>query len=241
MNVRAAIFDVYGTILEVNLPPEDPAVLWERLWQTAFAGPPAMSQTQFSEACRQVVAREHEAARARGILHPEVVWSAVVAEVLPRVNELSQAAREEVIHQHAQTSHRTALLAESASVLGELRAAGCHLGIASNAQAYTLRELSEALRPAGIRWEEWFDPELCFWSYKHGFSKPDPHVYQLLTARLRVRGILPNEIVMVGDRLDNDVEPARACGWKAWWLTPNPGAVRGGDWRALRAALWSRE
>ena len=57
-----------------------------------------------------------------------------------------------------------------------------------------------------------FDPELRFWSFENGFSKPDPHVFRILTARLEARGISPSETLMVGDRFDNDIEPARAHG-----------------------------
>ena len=86
-----------------------------------------------------------------------------------------------------------------------------------------------------------FEPDLCFWSYRHGFSKPDPHVFRILTARLEARGLRPAEILMVGDRLDNDIEPARAHGWLTWRLAraaqtdvPPPAA---GDWVALRRWL----
>jgi FMN phosphatase YigB (HAD superfamily) len=113
--------------------------------------------------------------------------------------------------------------------------------LASNAQAYTLRELDAALDGSGLS-RAIFEPDLCFFSFAHGFSKPDPHVFRLLTARLRARGIPPHETLMVGDRLDNDIAPARTQGWQTWQLKspPEPGAGPGGDWAALAAAYgWS--
>jgi FMN phosphatase YigB (HAD superfamily) len=38
---------------------------------------------------------------------------------------------------------------------------------------------------------------------------------------------------MVGDRLDNDIEPAKAHGWQTWQL----GAAGDGDWAGLRQML----
>ena len=106
---------------------------------------------------------------------------------------------------------------------------GTLMGIASNAQAYTLRELSRELAVAGLDMGI-FDPHLCFWSFEHGFSKPDPHVFRNLSARLQTRGINPENILMVGDRLDNDIEPALAQGWSGWHLNSDSAKT----WRHLQ-------
>ena len=95
------------------------------------------------------------------------------------------------------------------------------LGIASNAQAYTLRELHEALVTHRLGMDL-FERDLCFWSFEHGFSKPDPHVFQILTARLAARGISPSDTLMVGNRLDSDIAPAKAHGWQTWQLSASP-------------------
>jgi FMN phosphatase YigB (HAD superfamily) len=80
-----------------------------------------------------------------------------------------------------------------------------------------------------------FDRELRFWSFENGFSKPDPHVFRILTARLEARGISPAETLMVGDRLDNDIEPAKAQGWQTWQLTARKTHNAAGNWRDLAA------
>jgi FMN phosphatase YigB (HAD superfamily) len=107
--------------------------------------------------------------------------------------------------------------AEAAATLAWLRRQGIPLGIASNSQAYTLRELEEALAAHGLSLEA-FSSDLCFWSFRQGFSKPDPHVFHSLTHRLAIRGIPPSGILMVGDRLDNDIQPARAFDWQTWQI-----------------------
>ena len=92
------------------------------------------------------------------------------------------------------------------------------------------------LKPGATLSADLFHPALRFFSFEHGFSKPDPHVFQLLTARLGALGIAPEETLMVGDRLDNDIVPARAFGWQTWRVQTAP-AADAGDFGALCAAL----
>ena len=48
-----------------------------------------------------------------------------------------------------------------------------------------------------------------------GFSKPDPRLFAHV---LDVAGVAPGASVMVGDRLDYDVRPAKSCGMRAVWM-----------------------
>ena len=147
------------------------------------------------------------------------------------------SARDEFLVRQVQASRTIELTAGTAALLRWLRERGLPLGIVSNAQAYTWRELELALAVHGLDLSL-FERELCFLSFEHGFSKPDPHVFRILTARLEARGIRPAEILMVGDRLDNDIAPAQAHGWRVWHLTADdPGPGPGGSWRKLRGRL----
>ena len=179
-----------------------------------------------------MIARHHQAARARGIPWPEVHWPSVVAEVLPELAQLPPHDQEEFLFRQIQTGHTTHMAAETAATLRWLKERQCLLGIASNAQPYTLRELNEALGAHALSMDL-FDRHLCFWSFEHGFSKPDPRVFQILTARLVALGISARDTLMVGDRLDNDIEPAKAHGWQTWQLGP----AGDGDWAGLREML----
>jgi len=117
----------------------------------------------------------------------------------------------------------------AADVLQDLVDSGMPLGIASNAQPYTLDEFASVLKPAGLTLSM-FSDDLIFWSWTHGFSKPDPHVFRILTYRLREGRIDPCQVLMVGDRVDNDVKTAEAFGWQTWHLResgdgPQPGGT----------------
>ena len=111
----------------------------------------------------------------------------------------------------------------AAEFLSGLQNRGLLTGIASNAQSYTLAELAAAgIDPSP------FPPHLCFWSWQQGYSKPDPGVFQHLATQLATNhSIQPQEILMIGDRADNDIQPARSAGWKIWHFQ--------GEWPHLHA------
>jgi len=238
MKIRAAIFDVYHTLLEVGPPPLDAAERWEFLWQDTLADAARLSLEEFAAECAKRIEREHATARAVGVAFPEIHWPSVAREVLPELAHLDAGHCDEFLYRHAQLQRTVRLMPGAAEALGVLGRCGILCGIVSNAQPYTLRELDAALVAARLS-RAVFDPELSFWSFASGFSKPDPHVFRLLGARLRGRGICPEETLMVGDRLDNDIEPARAQGWQTWRLLPvtSAEAANEGSWPQLVAKL----
>lgn len=238
MRVRAILFDIYGTIFRVGLPSADADQQWVRLFREELSMDPPMNRLAFAAACSQAVARRHEWARARGVAHPEVNWSAVVQEVLPMLRQLSAPARARFIYRQMQLGRHIELDAGAAETLRKLRDGRWLLGLVSNSQAYTQEELRIWLGGVGMGLDL-FHPNLCFYSFEHGFSKPDPHVFQCLTTRLEALGVGPEETLMVGDRLDNDILPARAFGWQTWHLTPQTAdGVHGGTWEQLDRHLF---
>ena len=52
---------------------------------------------------------------------------------------------------------------------------------------------------------------LCLPSAEIGLSKPDPAFFELAIEK---SGCKPEHTVMIGDRIDNDVTPAKSLGWK---------------------------
>ena len=214
---KAAICDIYRTILEVLPPPADAAERWDALWQNHFATEPP-SLDSLTARTREFIAADHAAAKALGIPHPEINWSDVMTRTAPELKNLPPAPLAAFLREHARIQRTTRLMPGAAAFLRTAHKRGIPLGIASNAQPYTLGELDEALAEADLS-RAIFDPDLTLWSFELGFSKPDPHIFRILTARLALRGIAPPEILMLGDREDNDLGPAKACGWKTQKIT----------------------
>jgi 8-oxo-dGTP diphosphatase/putative hydrolase of the HAD superfamily len=87
----------------------------------------------------------------------------------------------------------------------------------------TLRTLSRHYRigvianqPAGTaerlaRWGLMPFVSICLSSAEVGLEKPDPAIFRLALSRAECASA---EAVMIGDRLDNDIRPARLQGWK---------------------------
>ncbi|MBP7951132.1 MAG: HAD family hydrolase [Verrucomicrobiales bacterium] len=226
--IRALICDLYGTLLQVT-PPESPPT-WDGLWRDALGMAPVMGEFEFSSRCRSEIEAVHRAKRERGIRFPEVDWLDILSAAIghqPR-EVLGRFAMVDAARQR-----NTMLMPGAAEVLAEARRRGMVCGLCSNAQAYTLSELHTTGADLA------FDPDFIFLSFQHGFAKPAPEVFAWLAGRLTRRGIRSDEILMVGDRLDNDIAPASAAGWNTWLLTPHESERSGkGTWRQLGGWLF---
>jgi FMN phosphatase YigB (HAD superfamily) len=96
--------------------------------------------------------------------------------------------------------------------LAAIRAAGFRVGIAGNQPATTERAMAALGLP--------FD--LVASSQTFGASKPDPSFFERLVS---ATGAPAAAIAYVGDRLDNDVVPARAAGMSGILLRRGPWAA----------------
>ena len=90
------------------------------------------------------------------------------------------------------------------------------LGVIANQSLGTEQRLKEY----GIR--DYFD--IIISSAEAGVEKPDPEIFRLA---LEKAGCAPGEAIMIGDRLDNDIEPAAELGMHTIWV--KQGAFAYGD------------
>ncbi len=203
MRPRAVLFDVYGTLLACH-PRRDPEPGWRQVAGRFGLNPPGSIR-----AARDAeIARRHAAADRP---HPEVdlreVWQAVFPELADDKDDKTDAfavAMELALHELAEMPGARAAIRRA-------EAAGCRLGIVSNAQQSS-RDLLALLLGAEF---DSIDPRLCAFSFEHGFSKPDPALFRIPLDALAAAGIAADEILMIGDRHDNDIEPARALGLRS--------------------------
>ncbi|MFY8215615.1 MAG: HAD family hydrolase [Chthoniobacterales bacterium] len=230
------IFDVYQTIIRVGPAPDDAENRWVGLWSASGELGACPTLDTFAADCREIVDGEHRRARAAGIAFPEVVWPEVILRAVPSLVKMEKSVLDRWIFDHQMCLRTVELAPGAATVLSELHRSGALFGIASNAQSYTLREL-QSVMVTGSDGFELFDPRFCVWSFACGFSKPDPYFFRILSARLAHRGIAPHETLMVGDRMDNDILPARGLGWQTWHLSDRAEPSDGGSWLALGETL----
>ena len=96
------------------------------------------------------------------------------------------------------------------------RLAACYkLGVIANQPAGTAGRLE------GFGLASYFD--VCVSSGDAGVSKPDAAIFHLA---LEQAGCVPTEAVMIGDRLDNDIRPAKALGFRTVRVLQGPGRLQ---------------
>lgn len=238
--IKAVLFDVYGTMLisesgEVGTAEAKKAGVlfgealemagWEL--QTRAAGNEAAAL--YAEAIRS----SHQESRLkRGVKHPEVdiaaIWRAILLTGLNRGywrGKLNEESLFRTATAYEALSNRIAPMPGLTETLALLQGRGLILGIVSNAQFYTPLFLEYLL---GMRLPQvGFDPELLFFSYKKGESKPGTAMYEGAAEVLaRKYGTAPAEALLVGNDMLNDIWAAAEVGFRT--------ALFAGDSRSLR-------
>ncbi len=105
-----------------------------------------------------------------------------------------------------------------------LKNMGIQLGIISNAQFYTPL-IFRALTNSSLE-DMGFDPAMILWSYQKLEGKPSPVLFEQLNSYLTNQGIVPGDVLFVGNDMIKDILPATQTGWKT--------ALFAGDKRSLR-------
>lgn len=69
--------------------------------------------------------------------------------------------------------------------------------------------------------------DLVVASAEEGVAKPDKRIFEIALSRA---GCAPNEAIMIGDRIDNDIIPAKEMGMKTIWIKQGFGKY----WKIMR-------
>jgi putative hydrolase of the HAD superfamily len=140
---------------------------------------------------------------------PEVDIREIYTDMHP---DLSAEEIERLAMEHEQAVNPVSAMAGAAETLRELSSRGLLLGLVSNAQFYTVPVLESCLADSlpnlGVT------PELCVFSYLERRAKPDVHLFEVAHERLLERGIQPAEVLYVGNDVRNDIDPAKATGFR---------------------------
>jgi putative hydrolase of the HAD superfamily len=138
------------------------------------------------------------------LLHDESIWHAFTEEIFVGMGgpaELASECASEIEHGWEEPENFE-LFEDVLPVLDELRTSALRIGLVSNG----IRDLTEFVAHHGL------DVDAIVDSRSHGRVKPHPTIFR---AALDLLGIAPEEAVMVGDSLEEDVEGARALGMRA--------------------------
>jgi HAD superfamily hydrolase (TIGR01549 family) len=111
---------------------------------------------------------------------------------------------------YAVTQQNWALEEDATPTLNILQENGFHLGLVSNAG--DTRDVFQLTEKFGI--EKYFD--FIITSAECGYRKPHPRIFELALTNW---GYMPDEIAMVGDRLDADIRGAQPLGIYTIWIT----------------------
>jgi len=221
----AILFDVYGTLLisragEIGFDRKMSnrnAQVKDLLDRFGIDATP----DQLAARLREAISRAHAKSRRQGIIHPEVdivqVWIEVLGATVVSVAEEFAMEYELIVNP-------TYPMPGLRPLLAACRARALPVGIISNAQFYTPRQLSFFLGADMTRCG--FDERLLFFSWQAGYAKPSPFMFQRAKATLAKMGIPPDATLYMGNDMRNDIFPAAAVGFVT--------ALFAGDQRSLR-------
>jgi HAD superfamily hydrolase (TIGR01662 family) len=143
---------------------------------------------------------------------PDVVWAAL-GKTIERGEEHWELWRhlgmERPVAAAAVVYSDDDLYPDARPALAEVRALGVLVGVAGNQTP----AMEEWARSAGL------PVDLVTSSASLGVRKPDPAFFERLA---ELAGARPDEVAYVGDRVDNDVEPALAAGMTAIHVRRGP-------------------
>lgn len=100
--------------------------------------------------------------------------------------------------------------------LTRIQQAGIQQGLFDDAQQFTLAQLVHHMRRQGAEGNlaALFSPELSSLSYQQEIRKPSPSLYQTLAARCSARGITPEQVLYLTNRLTDDLGMAKNVGFR---------------------------
>lgn len=229
-NIRAVIFDIYGTLvisgtgdISIAEKVDREEVLRDILKVTGSSIP---ADCSVSDIFYDLIKKDHQDSKARGATYPEVDILEIWGHLLTK---LGLAPLDD------NTLADTAIKFECAvnpvwpmpgleSVLESLRKRGLPLGIVSNAQFYTpiMLENFTGKRLGALGFQE----DLSVWSYKERLGKPSVELFEKLNRSLSSIGLHPEQALYVGNDMLNDIWTASQAGLKT--------ALFAGDKRSVR-------
>lgn len=193
---RAVLFDVDFTLCRPG-----PELSAERYVRIAARHGITLDASRYDEAREAAVLNLK---RHPELLHDESIWHRFTEQIFVGMGGPESIASEcaTEIEEGWGVSENFELFEDVLPVLEELRGAGLRIAVVSNG----IRDLHAFVAHHRL------DVDAIVDSRSHGRVKPHPTIFQAALASLAVA---PQDAVMVGDSLEEDIEGARALGMRA--------------------------
>ncbi len=239
LNVRAVLFDVYGTLfisgsgdIGISSDINGKTAMEESLRASGASLKEPDAGTTGFELLQTLIREDHEKIRLEGVDYPEVdireIWKRLTAALVAK--GLITFPRTDGIYHILAAEYESRVnpvwpMPGLSETLQRIRSLSLPIGIVSNAQFYT-----PLLFPAllGSHLPVFgFDSRICIWSYRERRAKPSPLLFEKTCAVLEeLYGIPPGATLYIGNDMRNDIWAAASAGMKT--------ALFAGDSRSLR-------
>lgn len=226
--VHAVLFDIYGTLFisksgDIGLSQKEP--YRSSLLKTLLAKYNIKQTAQnVTKNLYQSIATSHRDMQESGIEFPEVKIDQIWMDIL-KFKNITTAQYFAV--EYEMITNPVYPMPGLNDMIEILYNRGLCMGIISNAQFYTPHifdmfcgELPENLG---------FHPDLLFYSFEHDQAKPSLYLFEKALNRIKKTGIMPQEVLYVGNDMLNDIYPAHSVGFQT--------CLFAGDKRSLRFRL----
>lgn len=248
-DVRVVVFDVYGTLFNYWKPEFATADGKKKSLVNAFEktisffgmdryltemNPEESPEKTLWDLYHGLIALRHKLSIDKKVEFPEVkieeVWNMIILMLKRRGYEPGSAFPKDpsdfarcVAFYYNFCSFNRGMYPGAAGALKSLSDNNIRLGIVSNAQFYTAIDLTLFLRDQTSGeiddMTRLFDPDLLFFSYEYGVSKPSPLLFRKLFDALYEFQVLPSQTLFIGNDLVSDIKPAGDAGMKTGFFT----------------------
>lgn len=215
-SIRAVLFDAVGTLIRPE--PKVAAAYLAAARRFGLAG--VLVEDEVSRRFRAAFARQETLDRSADWRTDEPRerrrWERIVAEVFgdaPNWPEIGRALFES-LWSHFADSGNWAVIDAARQEIDAAREAGLIVGVASNFDA-RLHPLLAAMPQLGIT-------DNVFVSSELGHRKPSREFFRAIENEL---GLTPEQLLLIGDDVENDDRAARAAGWQSLLVSR--------DWQSL--------
>jgi putative hydrolase of the HAD superfamily len=241
-NIKAVLFDIYGTLLISSSGDIDQAEISDPNLEQAMkaSGIKVLSadQDMYKQILRSfedTIRICHESSRQNKVPFPEIdvlsIWNIVLLHAR-RKGHISFSEDADIMLMACVfefLSNKVHPMPGLKETIAALRKKCIPLGIVSNAQFYTPVLMNYFLNDTISMKDKikGFDRELTVFSYKFGKGKPDHTLYEELVPTLKLKyGIIPAEVLFVGNDMLKDLYASSLVGFKT--------VLFAGDKRSLR-------